>query len=691
MAGIVLKSGGTIDNSTTISGYAYGVEIYGGTGTVVNSGYITASAAGGYGVILRDGGSVTNEFGGYIAGNTAVALLGGGSVTNDFGASIESSDQSGNAVAVSITGAAGTVSNSGLIGASSSSSTFAAVFLGDGGSVNNYVTGLIRAGAYETAISIQGVAGHVNNAGTILSGVYAVSLSAGGTLTNTGSIYGRVAISGSGGSVTNSGSIYDAGPPSGKGSGVGVTVGSGATVVNQAGGSIGGGGPKGVGVYFYGGGSIVNAGTIFGAKSAIEFAGSGANTLTLQSGSVLYGAVIGSTAQGATNALVLTGAGAANNAFVNFNSLTVNATGTWSLGGVQTIGETILSAGEFNVTGKLLTTLDEETGSVLTIGRSHRIKLYNASTLSGITVGMGTLAVNAGMTTLAAGAEFDVAHWTVLGSTAMMTLDEQMFYGGVFNAGSGATVTVSVGRLVLSGTSFFSGATLNGTQRVRDKGVTSVSGLDIGGTGGFTNKGVLTQTGAVVLGDEVGNTAQIYNAAPATWDITDDAGIALGASTASSIQSLGVFEKTSGSGVSIIAPAFQNFGSVVVSSGDLDFQGAFSSAGAQTIEGAATLEFDAALGNGVTISFTGNGGTLDLGAPAASSVVLEGFDSVGSNDAVELLGSWSIADYAQISASQGVLTLSTGAQAATLTFDGAYNPSLFAAATNSGHTTITYT
>jgi hypothetical protein len=51
-------------------------------------------------------------------------------------------------------------------------------------------------------------------------------------------------------------------------------------------------------------GTVTNAGTISGTTASVVFAGPGANTLTLETGSTLIGDAIGSTASGATNALV---------------------------------------------------------------------------------------------------------------------------------------------------------------------------------------------------------------------------------------------------------------------------------------------------------------------------------------------------------------------------------------------------
>ncbi len=92
--GIYLSPGGSVTNSASapISGGKYGVEISGGTGTVVNDGSILGFSYNGNigtGVDLRSGGSVTNGAGASIAGGQrGVDLQSGGSVTNAAGGSI---------------------------------------------------------------------------------------------------------------------------------------------------------------------------------------------------------------------------------------------------------------------------------------------------------------------------------------------------------------------------------------------------------------------------------------------------------------------------------------------------------------------------------------------------------------------------------------------------------------------------
>jgi hypothetical protein len=288
---------------------------------------------------------------------------------------------------------------------------------------------------------------------------------------------------------------------------------------------------------------VTNAGAISGTIASVEFAGTGANTLTLQTGSTLTGDAKGSTAGEATNALVLQGKGTANNNFDNFNTLDVQANAGWTLGGDSTFGAT----------------------------------------------------------------------------------------------------TVSSGKLVVAG--------------------------DVSG-------------GTTTLGDPAGDLAQLMIASTGIWDIRDDSGIGLGTSPSSFISNSGLFEKTGGSGTSDIAPQLLNKGSVLVSSGTLDLEGAVSGKGTDTISGASTLEFDSTVGGGQTIDFSG--GALDLLDPQGFSGKIAGF---ASPDMVQLAGDWNFSSFSETgNGMMGNLTLSSGGTTNTFHFLGDYTASDFSIA--SGATTI---
>ena len=101
------------------------------------------------------------------------------------------------------------------------------------------------------------------------------------------------------------------------------------TVTNQAGGTISGA----VGIEFLAAGTVTNAGTITGTGgTSVVFNGTGTNTLTLQTGSVLNGDAVGSVLS-TNNNLILQGRGGADNNFVGFNSFEVQGGAAWTLNG----------------------------------------------------------------------------------------------------------------------------------------------------------------------------------------------------------------------------------------------------------------------------------------------------------------------------------------------------------------------
>ncbi len=188
--GIFLVAGGTVANQAgTISGYYRGIDIIGGAGTVTNAALIEAVK---YQGVRLNNGTVSNLSGGTINGGgiyASVYVLQGGLVENASNATI------GNGVRID--GSIGTVVNGGAI--NSGTSSVAGVQLSAGGTVTN--SGSIVA---PNAGVVLGAAGAVyNNAGAVINAATAVSLSA-GSVSNSGLISGTTAIAfGYGGTVTN--------------------------------------------------------------------------------------------------------------------------------------------------------------------------------------------------------------------------------------------------------------------------------------------------------------------------------------------------------------------------------------------------------------------------------------------------------------------------------------------------------
>ena len=111
----------------------------------------------------------------------------------------------------------------------------------------------------------------------------------------------------------------------------------------------------------------------------------------------------------------------------------------------------------------------------------------------------------------------------------------------------------------------------------------------------------------------------------------------------------------------------------MVSSGTLDVQGAVTGTGTDTISVAATLEFGSTVASGQTVGFTGAGGTLDLGDPQGFSGKIGGFDTVGSDDTLEIAGLWTSIGFSENGAlTQGTLTLTNGASHVSLSLLGDY-------------------
>ena len=234
------------------------------------------------------GATVTNEQGATISGGlNGLNLLNVSTVIN------QGQILGGTASGVSM-GGVGSLTNSGTISATEG----IGVSL-EGGIVTNQSGGTITGGVFDNGISFRTFLGTVINAGTISSpNAAGVSFLAGGVVTNQ-----------TGGTISSQNN-------------------AGILFVNAA-------------------GTVVNAGTISGAS--VRFAGTGDNVLTLQTGSVLNGDAVGSTATGATNSLILQGNGTANNNFLNFNSLDVQASGTWTLNGSSQVGAATVNSGVLEI------------------------------------------------------------------------------------------------------------------------------------------------------------------------------------------------------------------------------------------------------------------------------------------------------------------------------------------------------
>ena len=207
---------------------------------------------------------------------------------------------------------------------------------------------------------------------------------------------------------------------------------------------------------------------------------------------------------------------------------------------------------------------------------------------------VASITMTSGSATLSGGVGVSAASFSEIGSGTSLTIGEALTYAGAFSEAAGDTLALTGGALVLTGANdAFSGGTVDGSKFLYTEGTTAVSGLTIGGTVEWENTSAVDESGGnVTLGDNIStDEAILFNTAKATYDILDNSGIELGASTASYITNAGLFEKTGGAGTSVIAPSFSETatGTVTVASGTLSFSGPVNSfAGA--ITGAGTLQ-----------------------------------------------------------------------------------------------------
>jgi hypothetical protein len=358
-----LNAGGSLNNTGIVSGVYYGAKVGNAPGTVVNAGTISASVEfrsadtsfDSVGVQLADGGTVTNNAGGLITSNwTGIQIFGGpGSVMNagTISASVASlsanttftsagvqladggvvTNATGGTIAsysmgVQIFNASGTVVNAGSISASATLQQADTIFgsagvqLADGGVVTNSAGGRITSNwtgvqiytaggtiinqgtilaAHDGIFTSGSAASTVFNAGTVSGGGYTGAwLYSGGSLTNSGTIFGKyfgVEVSNVSGTVVNSGSITD----SVLGTGAGVQLAAGGVVTNSVGGHIT---SEWMGIQIGAsptasvGGTVVNYGTILAADFEGDGAGiwiHGPGAITNAAGGLISGGAFG--------------------------------------------------------------------------------------------------------------------------------------------------------------------------------------------------------------------------------------------------------------------------------------------------------------------------------------------------------------------------------------------------------------
>lgn len=177
------------------------------------------------------------------------------------------------------------------------------------------------------------------------------------------------------------------------------------------------------------------------------------------------------------------------------------------------------------------------------------------------------------------------------------------------------TLEVDAGTLDLQNPNALAGA-IAGSGILVNSGTLAVDGLTVGGSAAFENQGTATLAGGdLILGDNATSTAVLLNDAGAVFDITADGAVLGGVIDGRPdvlIDNAGVFDKTGGTGTSVVDAVLEGSGTIFATSGNLTLAG--GGYGSATIGKNATLELAAPFAGSVT--FAANGGsTLALDAP----------------------------------------------------------------------------
>ncbi len=654
---------------------------------------VTATGSvGGAGVSAATPWTIANS-GNLYGTNTAVSLLEGGDLRNTAGAVIRGANNG-----VIAYGAPCTVTNAGVITEPGDNwRDFYAVKLTEGGSVDN--SGSIWGRGL--GVYIFGAPGTVTNSGTIFGKYFGIGFGDGGSIDNTGTISGLRPIDTYGvATVTNSGALYGT-------YGFGILLSGGGWATNTKTGFI----HNYNGVVAGGGfASVTNAGTIAGSHFGVQLNTPG-DLLTNDRTGVIegnYAVYMNGSSETFENAGTISKTGGKVAVVLNGSAdrLIVDA-------GAVFAGEVVAR----NPSGPVTSTLELSA-------------TYGSGTLTGFGSqfqGFSSLVVDSG------------ASWTLRGTNMLaagqsLTDSGQLTLAGSFSEAAEATVSVSAGAAVtigvlgsafdgtiegagtvsvLDGSETFDGATIaTAGMTIRGADVTLLgtitnSAIVLVNGGGLTvgsGGAVLSGSGSWALSNNAANlvtglaptdTLTLASALTGAGQIGDGQLSldiqAAGSIDASDTQAMVVdtgatgitnagLIEATGAGGMTIESALANNGMLLVSSTTLTEQDAVSGTGSAEIKSGGTLTFMSAFSENV--GFIGTGGELVLFQSQGYSATVSGFSRSGST-------SLDLRDIGFVSASEatwsgGVLTVTDGTHTAHINLAGRFSGSTFIASSD-GH------
>jgi filamentous hemagglutinin len=333
-----------------------------------------------------------------------------------------------------------------------------------------------------------------------------------------------------------------------------------------------------------------SANSIDGGNGVTDIMGPGkiANSGTLSLGDVVIdgtGKVDNTGVVNQNNNITIGGGGGKVASIINEAGATYNLTAAFGISDGAATASHFDNSGTFTAqpgagqVAVLATTFNNLSGGVVTVGSGaldNQGQFNNAGTISGArfeTTG-GVVNLNAG-STLTVG-QFDMYFGSVVNLGAALT------YAGTFiDASSGNTqLNLGANTLTLSGPDVEFNPS-NGIDLISGAAgvlkLTSASNFEgglteIGGTAQLSIQAAATVTGGLQVGDTSSHAASIVITAAGSYNLTADVGITQGASGASTFTNGGLFEKTGGTGFSIISAKFINNGTIQVTSGTLEFK-----------------------------------------------------------------------------------------------------------------------
>jgi Hint domain len=313
---------------------------------------------------------------------------------------------------------------------------------------------------------------------------------------------------------------------------------------------------------------------------------------------------------------------------------------------------------------------------------------------AGVTLSVGTVLLDPGRTlSFATDLTYDGA---LDGITSTLSLNDH-------------TLTLSAASTeVLSG-----GARINGGTLVTQGGK-AVDNFSIANGATLDNQGTVTvTTGNLLLGNDTTGIAMLLNESGSTFDILGNFGISPNGGSVAFINQ-GIVEKTAGTGLSLISVGITDTGTILVSSGSLNFTAGLTNdglisavtggtlvvanlvatdagLGRITLSGSSTVRFNDAVAVDQTVDFLDSSGHLALRQPSLFDATVEGFQATaGQSDSIEVAGFLHPTKSYDGNAAGGTLALKLGTTVkAAIKFAGDYTADDFALSDTADGTLIT--